>query len=211
MSELERDYAGAGFGGTIGAGQRPAVLAIDMVRAYADPSSPLYAHVESTIEPARRVIEVARERGVPVIYTKLVFGPHGVDGGIFFRKVTSLRLFEGLGEMGRILPEIAPREDELVVSKQYASSFFGTSLASTLTTMGIDTVVLMGYSTSGCVRASAVDAMQHGFIPIVVAEACGDRDERPHNASLFDLNAKYADVMPVDNVVTYLRSVAVGS
>jgi nicotinamidase-related amidase len=205
MSDLERDYAGAGFGGAIGFGRRPAVLVVDMVRAYLDPASPLYAGVEDTVEPARRVLEAARAAGVPVVYTEVVYAPGGRDGGVFFRKVPPLKLFEGRTEMGRILPELAPADDEVVVTKQYASAFFGTSLASTLTAAGVDTVVVMGYSTSGCVRASAVDAMQHGFVTVVVRDACGDRDRRPHEANLFDLGAKYADVMDADEVVAHLR------
>jgi maleamate amidohydrolase len=97
-----------------------------------------------------------------------------------------------------------PRDGEVVITKQYASAFFGTSLASTLTAMGVDTVVIVGLSTSGCVRASAVDALQHGFVPIVVREAVGDRDPRPHDANLFDLDAKYADVRDEDEVIAYL-------
>lgn len=205
--DLDQDYSGAGFGNAIGFGERPAVLVVDMVRAYIDPSSPLYAGVEDTVEPARSVISAAREGAVPVIYTEVVFGPGGVDGGTFFRKVKPLELFVGRGEMGQILPELAPAEDELVVTKQYASAFFGTSLASTLTALQRDTVIVMGYSTSGCVRASAVDATQHGFSTVVVRDAVADRDTRPHEANLFDLNAKYADVVDSSEVLAYLEKV----
>lgn len=203
--DLSDDYAGAGFGGTVGFGKRPAVLVVDMVRAYVEPTSPLYAAVEDTIAPACAVLDAARTAGVPVIYTEVVFGPGGVDGGTFFRKVKPLELFVGRGKMGEIIPELAPADDELVVSKQYASAFFGTSLASTLTALGCDTVIVLGYSTSGCVRASAVDATQHGFITVVVRDAVGDRDDRPHEANLFDLAAKYADVVDSDDVVSYLE------
>lgn len=208
MDDLDADYAGAGFGAAIGFGQRPAVLVVDMVRAYIDPASPLYAGVEDTVAPAARVIAAARAAGAPVVYTQVVFGPNGVDGGVFYRKVPALSVFLGHTELGAILPELAPRPDELVVTKQYASAFFGTTLAATLTALRVDTVIVMGYSTSGCVRASAVDAMQHGFTPVVVREACGDRDPRPHEANLFDLNAKYADVLGVDEVLAYLEKFA---
>jgi len=211
VDDLEQDYAGAGFGTAIGYGQRPAVLVVDMVKAYVDPESPLYAGVEDTVKPAGRVIAAARSAGVPVVYTEVVFGPRGVDGGVFFRKVGALQVFEGRTELGAILPELAPGDHDLVVTKQYASAFFGTSLASTLTALRVDTVIVMGYSTSGCVRASTVDAMQHGFVPIVVREACGDRDRRPHEANLFDLNAKYADVVAVDEVVAYLDGLRDGA
>jgi maleamate amidohydrolase len=97
--------------------------------------------------------------------------------------------------LGEVVPELAPTADEPVITKHYASAFFGTSLASTLRAQGIDCVLLAGMSTSGCVRASGVDALQHGFIPVVIADACGDRHPQPHESNLFDLNAKYADVM----------------
>jgi nicotinamidase-related amidase len=205
--DLDDDYAGAGFGGTVGFGARPALLLVDMVRAYVEPSSPLYAGVEDTVAPSKSVLDAARASGVPVIYTQVVYGPGGVDGGTFFKKVKPLELFVGRGELGRIVPELAPADDELVITKQYASAFFGTSLASTLTSLLCDTVIVMGYSTSGCVRASAVDATQHGFKTVVVRDAVGDRDSRPHDANLFDLSAKYADVVDSDRVVSYLSEV----
>jgi maleamate amidohydrolase len=205
--DLDDDYAGAGFGGTLGFGARPALLLVDMVRAYVEPSSPLYAGVEDTVAPAKCVLDAARASGVPVIYTEVVYGPGGVDGGTFFKKVKPLELFVGRGELGQFVPELVPGDDELVITKQYASAFFGTSLASTLTALLRDTVIVMGYSTSGCVRASAVDATQHGFKTIVVSDAVGDRDSRPHDANLFDLSAKYADVVDADSVVTYFAGV----
>ena len=110
--------------------------------------------------------------------------------------------------MGAWAKGLAPKENELVISKQYPSAFFGTSLASTLTAAGIDSVLLTGLTTSGCVRASCVDACSHGFIPIVVEEACGDRHEAPHQANLFDMNAKYADVVKETEVIDYLKSLS---
>ena len=156
---------------------------------------------------AVRVLDAARDSGIPVIYTKVVYTPGGVDGGIFYRKIPVLEVFDAGSPLGEIPDELAPGRDEIVIYKQYASAFFGTSLASTLTALGIDTVVIVGLSTSGCVRASAVDAMQYGFVPIVVADAVGDRDPRPHEANLFDLQAKYAEVVSEDDALEYLRSV----
>jgi maleamate amidohydrolase len=108
-------------------------------------------------------------------------------------------------------PGLIPCADELVVSKQYPSAFFATSLASTLTAAGIDSVILTGLTTSGCVRASCVDAMSHGFRTAVVAEACGDRHPDPHEANLFDMNAKYADVVSEDEAAQFLRSLVSGA
>ena len=203
--DLNADYEAAGFKRSLEPGERPALLVIDFVNAYLDPDSPLYAGVEDTLRSAVRVLDAARDSGIPVIYTKVIYTPGGVDGGIFYRKIPVLEVFDAGSPLGEIPDELAPGQDEIVIYKQYASAFFGTSLASTLTALGghrasghptsLPTVVIVGLSTSGCVRASAVDAMQYGFIPIVVADAVGDRDPRPHEANLFDLQAKYAEVV----------------
>lgn len=202
MDDLSADYRTAGFRGRLGFGDRPAVLVVDIVRAYLEPDSPLYAGVEDAVASAARVVDTARDAGVPVIFTRVEFAPGGADGGVFYRKVPALRVLDAGSPLAEFPDEPRPRTGELVVTKQYASAFFGTSLASTLTAMGVDSVVIVGLSTSGCVRASAVDALQHGFVPIVVRDAVGDRDPRPHEANLFDLDAKYADVVGEAEVVT---------
>lgn len=205
MDELTADYAQAGFSGRLGFGERPAVLVVDVVRAYLDRSSPLYAGVEDAVASAARIVGAARAALVPVVFTRVEFAPGGADGGLFYRKVPALRVFDRGSPLGAFPQELHPREDEVVVTKQYASAFFGTALASTLTAMTTDTVVVVGLSTSGCVRATAVDALQHGFAPIVVREAVGDRDRGVHDANLFDLQAKYADVVGERDVITWLR------
>ena len=123
---------------------------------------------------------------------------------MFYRKVPALEVFVTGNALGNWPKGLQPAEDEIVISKQYPSAFFGTSLASTLTAAGIDSLVITGLTTSGCVRATCVDCCSHGFIPIVVAEACGDRHPAPHEANLFDMNAKYADVIREDEVLRYL-------
>lgn len=193
--DLRDDYLRAGFGGTVGWGRRPAVVVVDVCRAYVDPASPLYAGVEDAVASAGRLVAAARGAGVPVVFTRVEYEPGGADGGWFYVKVPSLACFDRGNPLGDFLDDPAPVPGDTVVTKQYASAFFGTSLASTLRARGVDTVVLCGLSTSGCVRATAVDALQHGFRPIVVADACGDRAEGPHRASLFDLAGKYADVV----------------
>lgn len=203
--DLRADYRSAGFGGRLGLGRCPALLVIDFAKAYLEPMSPLYADVEHTLESTCRVLEAARAAGIPRVFTRVVFERGPLDGGIFYRKVPSLKVFDAASPLGALADELAPGPDELILTKQYASAFFGTSLASTLTVAGIDSVILTGLTTSGCVRATGVDAMQHGFVPIVVEEAVGDRDERPHRANLFDLDEKYADVVHEDEVLTYLR------
>jgi maleamate amidohydrolase len=195
LSDLDNDYARAGFGGRLSVGAKPALLVIDVVMAYLDPASPLYAGVEAALAANQRLVQAARNAAVPVIFTNVVYQPGGLDGGQFFRKVPALKAFEAGSAMGAFPPSLQPLPTELVVSKQYPSAFFGTSLASTLHAAGIDTLLLGGFSTSGCVRASALDALQHGFAPFVVRQACGDRDPAPHEANLFDMQAKMAEVI----------------
>lgn len=195
MSDLDDDYTKAGFRGTLDWGAKPAVIVVDVCRAYVDPESVLYAGVEDAVESAARLVDAARAAGVPVIFTRVEFAPDGTDGGLFFKKVPALASFVRGNPLAEFLERPHPTADEVVVTKQYASAFFGTSLASTLAAMGVDTAVICGLSTSGCVRATALDALQHGFVPIVVADACGDRHPDPHHANLFDLQSKYAEVV----------------
>ncbi len=206
--DLTADYAAAQFGGALRPGQRPALILVDFVMAYLDPKSPLYAGVESAFDSAARILSAARKAEIPVIFTNVVYTEGGKDGGVFFRKIGALQAFVKGNPMGGFSPSLEPVDGELVISKQYASAFFGTSLASTLTAMTVDTLIITGQSTSGCVRATAVDACQHGFIPLVVREAVGDRDPRPHDASLFDLQAKYAEVVSESRILAYLENIS---
>lgn len=203
--DLSKDYEAARFGGTLEPGQRPALLLVDFVMAYLDPASPLYAGVESAFESAARILAAARKADIPVIFTNVVYTEGGKDGGVFYRKVGALEAFVKGNPMGEFSKSLKPEDGELILSKQYASAFFGTSLSSTLTAMNVDTVIITGLSTSGCVRATAVDACQYGFIPLVVKEAVGDRDPRPHEANLFDLQAKYAEVISESAILSYLN------
>lgn len=205
--DVESNYAGV-FEGRIGFGQRPALILIDFVEAYFAKSSPLYAGVEPALDAALRLRDAARTAGVPVIYTNVEFHPSMKDGGVFARKIAALSCFTRGNPLGDWPAGLEPNDDELVITKQYASAFFGTSLASTLTAMGIDSLVITGVTTSGCIRASCVDACQHGFIPIVVEEAVGDRHEAVHRANLFDMNAKYGDVVGMAEVLDHFAQVA---
>jgi maleamate amidohydrolase len=204
-SDLSADYDRAGFQGQLGFGTSPALVIIDMARAYFNPSSPLYAGVESALESTIRVLEAARSARIPIIFTEVKYRVGGADGGVFFRKVSALKCFEEGNPLRELQPPLRVLPNELVVTKQYASAFFGTSLAATLTALRVDTLLITGVSTSGCVRATGLDACQNGFIPIVIREAVGDRDERVHEANLFDLNAKYADVVGESEALAYLR------
>jgi nicotinamidase-related amidase len=206
---LQQNYARGGFGRRLGFGQRPALLVIDFVRAYLVKDSPLYAGVEAARDACATLLAAARAARIPILHTNVVYQPGGRDGGVFFRKVPALSCFEAGAhpELAAFAEGLEPLPGETVISKQYASAFFGTSLASTLTALGVDTVLIAGLSTSGCVRASAVDCCQHGFIPVVVAEAVGDRAAGPHEANLFDIHAKYGDVVGLDEVRAWLAQV----
>lgn len=203
--DLNENYRGA-FDGSLGFGNKPALILIDFVQAYFEEGSPLYADVDDALASALRLRDAARGVGAPVIYTNVVYQRGGVDGGVFFRKVPALDAFVEGNPLGAWPSGLNPAADELVISKQYPSAFFGTSLAATLTASKVDTLIITGLTTSGCVRATCVDAVSSGFIPIVVEDACGDRHEAPHVANLFDMNAKYADVVDEKTVIKLLKS-----
>ncbi len=202
--DLDSNYKAAGFGSPLKPGARPCLLLVDFVLAYFDKGSPLYAGVEDALASAVRVLAAARRAEVPVVFTQVMYSKGGQDGGIFYRKVPALRLMESGNPMGAIMPPLDPQPHDILIQKQYPSAFFGTSLASALTSKGIDTVLIGGLTTSGCVRASCVDAMSYGFIPLVVRDACGDRHEGPHKANLFDMEAKYAELVSEQQAIHYL-------
>ena len=203
QADLTANYAGA-FDGHLRFGKRPALIVVDMVDAYLVPGSPLYAGIEPAFEAAIRLVAAMRAAGHPVLFTNVEYAPGGADGGVFFRKVPALKCFERGNPLGAFPARLAPEPGDLVITKRYASAFFGTHLAATLTSLPVDTLVICGTSTSGCIRATALDACQHGFIPFVVRDACGDRHHGPHEANLFDLQAKYAEVVSEDELVALL-------
>jgi maleamate amidohydrolase len=207
VDDLDSDYAAAGFGGTLGWGASPAIVVIDVCQAYLDPGSPLYAGVEAAKDSVRTLVEAARSAGVPVVWTRVEYEPGGGDGGVFFRKVASLEVFvRDATHLGDFPPDVSPADGEEIYTKQYPSAFFGTALAGDLAERGIDTVVLCGFSTSGCVRASCVDAMSYGFIPVIVPEACGDREARPHDQAIFDMGAKYGEIVTLADTLAHLAT-----
>jgi len=196
----------AGFGRHLVPGKRPALILIDFVKAYFEPGAQLYMGLDSCLHSAARLLAAARDAGILVVHTQVSFSEGGVDGGVFFRKIDALKHFVGKAPLGEIMAQVKSLPSEVVIVKQYASSFFGTTLASTLQASGVDTLIITGVTTSGCVRATAVDAIQHGFIPLVCREAVGDRNDGPHEANLFDLQAKYAEVMSEVSILQYLTS-----
>lgn len=204
----QQDYAAAGFGQGLVPGRRPALLMIDFARAYFDRASPLYAGVEAARDAAAVVLAAARAQGVPVFHTRVEYEPGGGNGGVFFRKIAALKVFEAGSPLCDFEPPLLPQAGEAVITKQYPSAFFGTDLAARLNAAGIDTLVICGLSTSGCVRASAVDAICLGFVPMIVREGVGDRLQSVHEANLFDLAAKTAEIVGVDEIIAYFKGVA---
>lgn len=203
---IDDDYLNAGFNGKLVFGKKVACIVVDVVQAYVDEDCPLFAPAFlAALRANEALVAASRSAGIPVIFTGVQYGANGTDGGLFFRKVPALRAFVKGSRFAEFPPSLQPLEDEVIVLKQYASAFFGTSLSSTLQALGIDTVLISGFSTSGCVRATALDALQHGFSPFVVREACGDRDPGPNDANLFDLQAKYAEVVSLAQSIQLLK------
>jgi maleamate amidohydrolase len=197
---------GTGFSGRVGWGERPALVVVDLVRAYTEPDGPFgLPDPGPAVAAVDALVTAARAAGHPVVWTVVRYAPDLADGGLFVRKVPALACFaEGAaGDWGRLALDPAP--GETVVVKQYASAFAGTSLAATLHAAGVDTVVVAGVSTSGCVRATATDALTAGLRPLVVREACADRSPALHEANLADLDAKYADVVGLPEALDRLR------
>ena len=203
---LHDDYEQAGFSGTLGFGEKPAVIVVDWCRAYLDPEASLYADVEDAFQSTIRVVAAARAAGVPILWTRVEYEPGGADGGVFYRKVAALRSFDRGNPMADFDDRLRPQDGDVVITKQYASGFFGTSLAATLTSIkeGAGAEALTDVPPSGCLRPTALDACHHGFIPIDCSEAVGDRDEAVHEANLFDLGAKYADVVSERDVLAWV-------
>jgi maleamate amidohydrolase len=200
---------GSAFTGRLGWGERPALLVVDMVRAYTEPGGPFeLPEPRPALAGCAALVDAARAGGRLVVWTVVRYAAGLADGGLFVRKVPALAAFaeDAPGGWGDFAPPLAPSAGESVVAKQYASAFAGTSLAGTLATARVDTVVVCGVSTSGCVRASATDAITFGLRPMVVRQACADRTRQLHEANLADLDAKYADVVDLDAAITELRA-----
>lgn len=198
-------YRERGFAGRVGFGVCPALLVVDFIIGFTDSTSPLGGDLEAPLAQTIRLLASARDRQIPVFFTTVEYDPSLKDAGLFPLKVAGLKWLVRGSRWVELDPRLGRREGEIVIRKKYASAFFGTELASTLTAMGVDTLIITGCTTSGCVRASAVDVLQHGLRAIVPREAVGDRAQDPHEANLFDIDSKYGDVVAVDQVIRYLE------
>lgn len=207
QGDIVENYRGV-WDHQVGFGRRPALLVIDFMKGYTTHGSPLYAPgVVDALQASVEVLQTARRRGIPIVHSNIRYNEHHFkDGGQWILKSPALKLFTQGNPYADTCDEVRPLDTEFLVSKQYASIFFGTTVASTLTAEGIDTAILIGCSTSGCIRASAVDAVQHGFRTIVIEDCVGDRHPAPHLANLFDIHAKYGDVVTKAAALKYLES-----
>lgn len=197
-------YSRQGFGASFELKAPVGLLIIDLVNGFADPAVFGGGNIPQAIANTVPLLQEARKRKWPVAHTRIVFADEGADNNIFTLKVPSMLNLKEHEHNSAIVPELTPAPDELVVRKTVPSAFFGTSLAAWLTQRGVQTLVVAGAVTSGCVRASVVDAMQLGFRPLVVSDCVGDRAQGPHEANLFDMEQKYASVMTRDEAIEAL-------
>jgi maleamate amidohydrolase len=198
-----------GFGGRGGFGRRPALVVIDMTLGFTDAESPLACDLEGPVSEIQKLLRAARRAEIPIAFTTVAYRESDkLTAAAFIDKVPALLTLQAGTRWAEIDPRIAPEETEPVLNKLFASGFFGTGLSSLLTAAGIGTLIITGASTSGCVRATAVDALQYGFHPVVPSEAVGDRNPDAHKANLYDIDAKYGDVVSVRETLDYLEEFA---
>lgn len=202
-------YARQGFGGRLGLGARPALVVIDFTEAFVDPAQFGGGNIAAAVAATRPVLDAFRKRGLPVVFTRIAYAEDGSDAGLWTEKLPGLRTLTHAAAGSRVVADLAPLPGERVLTKTQASAFFGTDLAAWLIHRRVDSLVVTGCTTSGCVRASVVDAMSWGFRPIVLEDAVGDRAPGPHDANLFDMRQKYADVVPSGELLATLSGAAV--
>lgn len=204
---LRVQFKDKGLGGRIGFGRRPALLVVDMIRGFTDARSPLAGDLDEQLKATQELLGRARCAGVPIIFSTVAYDTDLQEAGKWIRKIPSNSwLVEG-SEWVELDDRFERQNNEMLLVKKYASCFFGTDLAARLVSKGIDTLILVGCTTSGCIRATAVDSCSYGFHTIVVEEGVGDRAELPHLASLFDIDNKYGDVVGLAEANTYLEHV----
>ncbi|MEA2768519.1 MAG: maleamate amidohydrolase [Acetobacteraceae bacterium] len=193
-------YRQQGFANRMGLGQAPAVLIIDFVVGFTDPAHFGGGNIGAAITGTRQLLTLARVRGWPVAHTRVVYADDGSDVSAFTMKVPALLKLTETSPLSQFVPELTPAPGEAVFRKKHASAFFGTDLVAWLAFRRIDTLLVAGCTTSGCVRASVIDASAHNVRPIVITDCVGDRAVGPHEANLFDMGQKYADLLSMDEL-----------
>jgi nicotinamidase-related amidase len=190
-----------------GLGQKPALVLVDMIHGFTDPACPLGSESDSVVESNIALLATFRQQGLPVFFTTVVF--HNPQQARVFRdRIPALNVLTPGSHWVQVDVRLERQENEPLVEKQWASGFFGTDLHAKLTALKVDSLVVTGLTTSGCVRATAVDGLQNDYKVVVPREAVGDRNPQAHEANLFDLNAKYADVLNLDQVLTQIKALA---
>lgn len=205
MTDDAEIYRRQNFGNRLGFGHNPALLVVDFVVGFNDADVLGGGNIAQAIANTVEVLEAARARQMPVSFTRIVYADDGSNAGTFATKLPALLKLTETSPQSQVVPELAPRRGELVVRKTQASAFFGTDLASWLAWRGVDTLLVTGCTTSGCVRASVVDATSMNLRPMVIRECVGDRALGPHEASLFDMDQKYADLVSKAEALRYLQ------
>ena len=204
MSELEI-YQKQGFGNSSGIGQRPALLIVDFVNGFANPDQFGGGNIGDAIENTRGLLAEARALGLPIAYTRVVYADDGSDAGVFTLKAPALTQLTENAYGSQIVDELEPRDGEYIVRKTQPSAFFGTNLTAWYVSKGVDTVIVTGCTTSGCIRASVIDSMSYNFRTVVATDCVGDRALGPHDANLFDMEQKYADLMTSSEIAAILH------
>jgi nicotinamidase-related amidase len=208
MAEDKRSiYKRSGLGHRIGYGKHPALLVIDMQIGFTAPEkSPLAGNLDSQVVAIKRLLLAARNSRAPIVFTVVGYDPQVPgDGGLWPEKAPTLLELKLGSDLVKLDPRLERRPEDLLLVKKYASAFLGTPLASTLVSRGVDSLLVTGCTTSGCVRATVMDALAHGFRPIIPEEAVGDRAQEPHEANLFDMDSKYGDVVPLSEALAHLE------
>ena len=207
MTDLDPDgvYSRARLGGRLQPGARPAVLVVDFSRGFTDPRLPLGADLAEEVAATRRLLDSARRRSVPIFFTTVCFEPDGSNLGVWRWKSPAMAELVPGSSGVEIDPGLGVLPGEAVLVKQGASAFFGTDLHARLAAIDVDTLLICGATTSGCVRATAVDCLQYGYLGLVPRECVGDRSRGPHDAALFDMQTKYVDVIPLSEAIEYLE------
>ena len=203
--EAAEMYTKRGFQTRLGFGKKPALLIIDLTQGWTDPKSRLGTDLTSVVESTREVLEIARKKKIPIIFTSFAFDPSLKDIGLWMKKIPALADSIVGSKAAEIDPRIKPKAGEIVITKKNVSAFSGTNLASMLRNNGVYTIIVTGCSTSACVRATVVDGISNGFRPIVPRECVGDRASGPHEWNLFDIDAKFGDVTTKEAVIEYLN------
>ena len=206
--DILAEYRRKGLAAELGFGNRPAIVVVDFIRGFTDPSSPLGSDLDAEVEATGRLLDAARNANAPVFFTTTAYDEDCRDAGLFVRKIPSLGILTRGTEAVELDPRLGRRKGDVLIEKQYASAFFGTPLASLATAGGVDTLLLAGCTTSGCIRATVVDAMQNGFRPMVVEQCVGDRSPEPHRAGLIDIHGKYGDVVDLEAALAHLGRTA---